>query len=372
MLIHLENFIDHGSIDNRTQGIVHVKLWFKNEGKPMEANLRGDCLRDIAGCLVQFSAKAPESTLPQRFLPFKLSGLMIPGLAGDITASRRQCANRKDPAIYNYLYFEFFSDDKGLFVLEANNLITTVSLPSWSMDEGDEQVILMSNQQIMRDYVATWIKQYSLIQEDKHPLPDHRWDIRLREAEGAAIAYSEIQRKYSQDPTGEASEAFIMGWDTRLGQLANSDETGNPYASCASSGGALSLFDVLTEEESIEAQLGMTHPLFQKILTLTQMSQRVFSAHLGDNSPDVQQLFDMIRYITPNIFSCILQLNENNGINYSVLAQRMSRCVAHIEAGITSIARLNDDHIDKMKHILAEVHHDTLSMQNDFAKQVKH
>lgn len=380
MFFHLTQLIDHGIIDNRVPGIVDLSLWVKGEEHPMVFKLEGDCLRDIAGCRLEFRLKheTPENMLRMlSSLPERGENLpALPGVMGDMTASKRTWKSKNRKTILNSMYLEWFCEEEGAaYLIDSNQCELSVSLPEWTMDSCDEQAQIMTNQQVLRDYVLTWIEEYSLTSSDPDPIPDHRWDTRLREAEGIALIYQEIHQKFGSHPLGEIAEAFVMGWDSRLDKMADSDENGTAF-SCKIRG-ALNIFDILDEEEAIEAQLCMSHPLFQKILSFTEYIHATFSGLFEGQPPpypqvppEITQLFEMVRYITPNILSCLLQINSGDA-NYSQLTTRMSRCSGRIEQSVNDIKKGQENNL-KLEEMLSDLLSEAVSMQNDFAKQVNH
>lgn len=379
MFFHLTQLVDHGVIDNRTPGVVALRLWLKGEEHPMEFSLEGDCLRDIAGCKIEFTLghETPANldalieALPLR----NKVGVAFPGITGDITASNRIKIDKNKRDIFNSLYLEWFVDECGAFIIDSHLFEFSISLPSWVMDSCDEQVQIMTNQQVLRDYVLDWIDDYKQTPLERDPLPDHYWDKRLREAEGTAIIYQEIHKKYGSHPLGEIAEAFVMGWDSRLGKMADSDENGTAF-SCKMRGG-INIFDILDEEEALETQLVMSHPLFEKIIALTEHMHIVYASRLAPDkppasqlAPEIIELFETVRYITPNVLSCLLQINGKNP-NYSLLSERMSRCSQAIERSLAALKRSKEE-ISKLEEMLGRIHADTVSLQHQCAKQVNH
>lgn len=379
MLFNLTPLIDHGELDNRTPGLVLLSLWIKGEDHPMKFSIEGDCLRDIAGCKLKFKLNTETPPNLSSFLAslptHKKKGPHLSCITGDMTASNRVRIGKNKKDLFNALYLEWFSEEQGMFLLDSHLCELSISPPSWSMSASEEQAQIMMNQQALRDYVLDWISDYSTTPTEKDPLPDHHWDTRLREAEGTAIIYQEIHKKYGNHPLGEIAEAFVMGWDSRLGKMADSDENGTAF-SCRIRG-VLNIFDLLDENEAIETQLGMSHPLFQKIMTLTEYMHTTFSSRLSEDKPvssqldaEILSLFETIRYVTPNVLSCLLQINERDA-NYSHLSERMSRCSQSIEQILTTLKESNKD-TSKLEKMLQEIHSETVSMQHEFAKQVNH
>ncbi len=371
MLIRLTDYVERGVIDNRRRDVVSVRLYVKGRPLPIEFELEGNCRKDLAGCLVDFQVMMDGEGMLSAASPLEPGHYT--GLAGDITASKRVKKRGNPGKLENGLYLELFSDELGMIVVEGEHYEIKVSPFQWSLDSCDEQAQIMCSQQVFHDYVQGWIKQFSMTQEDSPPLPDHRWDVRLREAEGVAIAYQEVHHKFKNVPCGDTSEAFVMGWYDMLGELADSEENGTSF--CCRISGSLSLFDILSDEEAIEAQLSMSHPMFQQMIEITETAQKLFAKQINDlqvsRKPPGEELgivFHAIRYTTPNILSCLLQINEGNARN-DILAERLFRCASHIQKALDVVPEIKVKGISKLHDSLSNFHEDLLSMRKDLLNQ---
>lgn len=373
MLNRLTDFVERGSIDNRVRDRVRIELFMRGRETPVLFILEGNCRRDIAGCLTEFSIKEEYASRLLTHSPCKSE--IYHGLVGDISASRRGREFGNGRKLSNILYIEIYAEEQGLLLLESDRFEIKVSDFEWMLDSGEEQAQIMCNQQVMRDYVHNWVKKFSVTHDEPSPLPDHRWDVRLREAEGIAIAFQEVHFKYRHVACGDTSEAFVMGWDDMLGELADSEETG--VAFCCRISGSLSLFDILDDEEAIDAQLCMSHPIFQQVIGITEMAQKLFAKQINDlqvsRKPPSEELgivFSSIRYVTPNILSCLLQINEGGGSN-EILAERMERCAQHIAKVIGVVPGIKVKGIKKFHDLMTVLYEDVLNMSNDLHKQGK-
>lgn len=371
MLIRLTDFVERGVIDNRHKDVVLIQLFLKGRSEPMEFSLEGNCHKDLAGCVAHFRVREDSTRPLSLFSPCEPGDFH--GLVGDITASRRGRTGGNPKHLSNILYIEMFADDLGLLVIEGDHYEIRVSPFEWTLDAGQEQAQIMCNQQVMREYIGGWVKRFSVTHEDPVPLPDHRWDVRLREAEGVAIAYQEVHYKYRHIACGDTCEAFVMGWDDMLGELADSEENGTSF--CCRISGSLSLFDILDDEEAIEAQLSMSHPIFQQVIQITEIAQKLFAKQINElqlskkmPSEELGVVFHSIRYVTPNILSCLLQINEG-GAKYNVLAERMERCATQIGKALNALPAIKIKGIKEFHDLLAMFHQDVLDMRKDLLKQ---
>jgi len=83
MALRLNEMVVRGMIDNREKGKVSGELWLAGQGAPIGFELVGNCDRDLAGRLVEFTNRKPEPTSWLRMLTDQV------GEAGTITAARK-------------------------------------------------------------------------------------------------------------------------------------------------------------------------------------------------------------------------------------------------------------------------------------------
>lgn len=359
MYCKLTNYIRKGIIDNRVEGQTKLTLYFKGSRNPINFSLGGNCLQDLAGCLVEFKNPHPE----------KAPGLQLSnineakGIVGDITASQRYIKGKNK--IDTCFRVEFFSAHSEIYLIESDNFELKVSLPEWKMNTYDEQVQIMTNQQAFRTQVLNWIKDCANNQEDA-PLPDYYWDKRLREADAIATAYLEIYQKYHQYPDGDIRVAFVMGWDDILADIAQAEESGS---SCTSSNpGFLTLYDILTDDERKEVESCMNHPLFMQVMEISEACQQefvqeIYSVQKGqaDLESDLSDLFQCLRFITPRILASLLHVKDSS-TDYRTLSARMELCSDQIKqvlgnANTAKNANIPADILDKLQDLLDEVRH---------------
>ena len=60
MAIRLDRAILRGEISNEIRGLVTGLVWIYGRDKPIVLRLKGNCLRDLAGCAVTFENPHPE------------------------------------------------------------------------------------------------------------------------------------------------------------------------------------------------------------------------------------------------------------------------------------------------------------------------
>lgn len=268
MPLKIQNYVSHGYIDNRTLDIVTGRIWLVGRKAPLKLRMKGNCLRDLAGCLLTFKNTSPEETAP--FWIHELDDAQN-GILGDMTASRRRKAMRQGDTStcwLNELYIEWFQPELGRILIQSIQYEVEVSEHFWHMDSCQEQAQLMVNQNAMRDYVVaalgkTWEK----------PQPIETQSIRipflpvLKKGHSSSYVmdvYTEVCEKYGSTQDGEVNRAFVMGWDHVLSAMAYTEETGESfYFSEIDECEGHSEMDEITEEE--EARVCRGHPLYERI-----------------------------------------------------------------------------------------------------------
>jgi hypothetical protein len=145
MALRLNEMVVRGLIDNREKGKVSGKLWLTGQGAPIRFELVGNCDRDLAGRLVEFTNRKPQPTAWLRKLKDQV------GEAGTITAARKVRVIpediRLDDLTQEYLkhldwtsllYLEWFSRSDGRVVVEIVDPELHVSEPSWEFAADEE------------------------------------------------------------------------------------------------------------------------------------------------------------------------------------------------------------------------------------------
>ena len=93
MIFRITDYVHYGTLDNRERGTVRLTLQLMGMPHPVNITLQGDCLQDLAGCVVDFRNPSPQT------LPAELTQIPehIQGVAGDMTACQRQESHGKRP-----------------------------------------------------------------------------------------------------------------------------------------------------------------------------------------------------------------------------------------------------------------------------------
>lgn len=257
MAIRLEKAIVRGEISNETPGFVTGRIWLLGRAEPLVLNLRGNCLRDIAGCTLSFI-----NPHPRREPLLDILSAVQDGAVGDMTASRKsrvptvnddelvRLLEERIPVptrLANCLYLEWFSESNGRVVIESCDFTLQISEPAWSMSAEEETVQSLESQENFHDYLDGITGMDAgdddeeepfeesdeedddsfgnNAEDDNHggaevfgeqesgPLNEFEWEQELRDADRRAEAYQEAFDRYKDHPDRERLIAEAMGWD---------------------------------------------------------------------------------------------------------------------------------------------------------------
>jgi hypothetical protein len=238
MAWRLADSIVRGEIDNRTRGRVKARIWLLGVDRPVTLSLSGNCLKDIAGCLLTF-----ENPSPREGDHVNLHAVQE-GSVGDMTASRKvrvasqplKETHPNDPPeapgehIGNCLYLEWFSNTNGRVVIETTNCRLRISEPSWAMSPSEDEHQLQANCDAIKEWVDHISSEHEPDEESFDPdilLPmnEFEWEKSLRESDRLTDRYSVVFDKYVDHPDRERLIAREMGW-TWLEDALDADERG--------------------------------------------------------------------------------------------------------------------------------------------------
>jgi hypothetical protein len=269
MAIRLEKAIVRGEISNETPGFVTGRIWLHGRVEPLVLNLRGNCLRDIAGCTLTF-----ENPRPRHEPLLDILAGVQDGSVGDMTASRKARvptvnddelvslleAKRPVPTrLANCLYIEWFSGSNGRVVIESHDFSLQISEPAWRMSADEEAAQSLESQENFHDYLDGITGMDGGDDDDEEtfdegededdddfgnksggtdgapfdrdgegePLNEFEWEQELRDADRRAEAYQEAFDRYKDHPERERLIAEAMGWDPEEVDELTDEVSGN-------------------------------------------------------------------------------------------------------------------------------------------------
>lgn len=328
MLATITPLIARGVIDNTLQDLIDLRLWCTDGAEPLHLRMKGNCLRDIAGCRLEFTniaAGSPPAQMPPLIGELREHAGKARLTAGDITFSRRVMEKDNRRGITNNLYIEFFINDSARVLIEMNAVKYTLSLPQWEQTwEGDNLQTLL-NMEALRAHVRTNIKQYrgpsmAGLGED---MPPCEWDYRLNHAEASMAIYPTIHEKYGPIPGGYLSAAFVMDRPEFLGQEAAEDEADMP-PDMDELNRDWEVIDFMAPYEK-EVRVAMHHPLFEEASRMTAIVQEELlqkNAAQLRTTPDGAAFLSLYASIVTHLLGTIL-LTEQPLYSTALAAERM-------------------------------------------------
>ncbi len=238
-----------GEIDARIRDRVTGRIWLIDRHFPIELTLKGNALRDLAGCLLQFENPSPEPEENEGLCPVQM------GRTGDITASRktrifdlsprqvRELRQRGEPVncrIGNALSIEWYSNANGRVTVESTDFHIHISDFAWRMTAEEEQEQLRRNQETFEHWssiVAYESDEDEDLEDDEDPrywdMDEFEWEKQLQESDAMTKRYMELIETYLDHPEREQIIAHEMGWDGIDGFFDDDDEMvfdGAPFA----------------------------------------------------------------------------------------------------------------------------------------------
>lgn len=157
MTIHLSSAVVRGHLSNEIPGLITGQLQLAGAAAPVQVELDGDFLRDIAGCRIDFANPLPEVAPGQQ----ELASLQT-GTAGEMTASRRiarvpgasrQRAGMANGALKNLLFIEWFNDRRQRVVVQSWHWNLTVSAPRWRQTPEQEHARIKRSRSLRKKFL---------------------------------------------------------------------------------------------------------------------------------------------------------------------------------------------------------------------------
>src|SRR6266566_9580035 len=243
MALRIHQSVVRGEIDNRRSGRIDGWITLVGVERPLTLDLTGNCLRDLAGCVVRFENPHPLATGDEKNVPAPLQR----GVAGEITASRKvrvldvpleeamhltRFGTQPPEHSANALYLEWFSEANGRVVIESSDYKIDVSPAEWELSPEDEEQQIASCHEALR----AWLEQLDQIDlpdpeerefeiEDEQPLDEFGYEKFMRESDARTDKYMKLLEKYEGHPDQEKIVAHEMGW-TWLEEALEADERG--------------------------------------------------------------------------------------------------------------------------------------------------
>lgn len=345
MLAIISPLIQRGVIDNTLEGLIDLRLWCVDGKDPIHFRMRGNCLRDIAGCRVEFdNTNAADTSLRERELGVLqlMRDAAGDAIAGDITLSERSREQNNRCALSNTLSIELFLSCQIRLLIVSSSFHFTISLPQWHMSWEQDNAQSFLNMEALRNHVAYNIERYrgpGLTTATPHfPLCD--WDYRLNRAEACMAIYPSIRDKYAHVPDGALCAAYVMDRTEYLGQLAAAEES-HIAPTLENTQHDLQVLDFMQAEHVPLLRKAMHHELFYKASRMTATVQKRLMQQPDAPSTILHHAEAYVRSyagIVSHILATIL-LTQQENFNHDLAATR----IRMLEMRLADLADLSTD-----------------------------
>lgn len=168
MVICLESSVLGGYLTNEVPGLVTGTIHLAGQKKPLQVELTGNFLRDIAGCRVDFLNPLPDTDLDV----VKELALEQRGSTGVMTASHRAgrlprrrsllsagYAMPEPSGLKNLIFFEWFNQQDQRILMQSWHLQLRVSAPHWRLSKDAETAQLRQNRARRKHFLLNRRKQ---------------------------------------------------------------------------------------------------------------------------------------------------------------------------------------------------------------------
>ena len=224
----LADSVIRGEIDSRDPDRVIGRVWLVDRTFPIEITLRGNPMRDVAGCLLEFENPDPMPEDNEGLSPIQM------GVPGIITASRKVRVlevtadgnSRQDPLLNttnkvgNAIWIEWFSNANGRVIIHATDFRITISAFAWRMTPDQEQRQIRNSEKAYnqwRDIVASEngeVEDYFDDDDDDFWYMDEfEWERQFQESDAVSKRYMLLMETFLNDPDREKRIAHEMGWN---------------------------------------------------------------------------------------------------------------------------------------------------------------
>lgn len=164
MDILLTNPVSHGYLSNEVPHHIRGRLWVIGCAEPVLVELRGNFLRDIAGCRISFFNPFPEPSLKDTR---ELLSLQL-GTAGEMSASRRvsqlrlkscrpnhPCFRFENSTLKNMLLLEWFNPQGQRVLIRSCHWQIGVSDRRWELTGEQEMAHVRATRAQRRQFLLT-------------------------------------------------------------------------------------------------------------------------------------------------------------------------------------------------------------------------
>lgn len=359
-----------GEIDSRTRDQVTGRIWLLDRQFPIELTLKGNPLRDLAGCLLAFENPTPEPEENEGLSPIQM------GKTGDITASQktrifdlspqqvRELRQRGEPVacrVGNLLSIEWYSNANGRVTVESTDFHIRISSFSWRMSVEEEKEQRRRNHEVFEQWSA--IVAYESDADDGMDMDDFEdprdwdmdefgWEKQLQESDAMTNRYMELLEAYLDHPEREQIIAHEMGWDGLDGMMDTDADEDEDFVFDTGS-----FFDGDEDQDYVPLEpLAHTegrdwircrdgkirHPLSDRAATLAMRMWRAckesgLAKNAGDADADIQTMLFNTQTISVKLAGALDSLAYEEDPDGGFIVACLKRALSHFSQAINSI-----------------------------------
>ncbi len=205
------SLIYRGTLDNRVRGRITGEIHFFDSDLPLRLELEGNCCRDLAGCLMEFTCDPASEPGP-----IDLPAGHQTGVAGEITASRRLILPGPFSAESNCLFLEWFRPDGERLAIIKPRVQCRVTPPEWPMTEIEELEQKRRRWTLLQQRPRTddpgWFEMAGVLGIAPPNLNESEWEDLLQEAEDEVDRLNDLFDLSDADPEWAGHLSRSMGW----------------------------------------------------------------------------------------------------------------------------------------------------------------
>ena len=366
----LADSVVRGEIDSRQRDRITGRIWLIDRKFPIELTLRGNPMRDIAGCLLEFENPNPMPEDNEGLSPIQM------GEPGIITASHKVqvvdiASQGVDIAsqslapitkVGNAIWIEWFSNANGRVVMQATDFHITISSFSWRMTREEEQNQRQRSEkshQQWREIVASENGDGELDffddfeEDDDWYMDEFAWERQFQESDAVSRRYMLLMETYLNHPDRDALIAHEMGWTGGEGDSFEEEDLdwedeGIDWEETLELATSLA---PIPETEGIDwirsADGRIRHPLSQSASDIVQQMWRMskeYELQTEEQSPDMQAMLfhaqTMHAKLAGALDSLAYQEDPDGGFVVACLKRALQSFVLTIKS-LGSVAQCN-------------------------------
>ena len=199
MPIQFSAKVKSGRIDNRIGDRVTGLIEFTGAHPPLHLELTGNCMRDIAGCILELECDPPVAETD-----YTPPAGTLEGSVGEMTASRRLVLPGPFSDELNCLYLEWFNRDGNRTAMLKPDARCRTSAPEWRMTEIEE----LEQKERRWQYLGArepnrednWFEMAGILGVAPPNLDESEWEELLQEADGEVERLTRLFDRNDADP----------------------------------------------------------------------------------------------------------------------------------------------------------------------------